>query len=140
MMKSKSSIVSIVCILVKVALNFFREEGFGGETFLFFKGSASSLGGVTSPCFYSSSFPFISSTSSSPPRPGDTEEVFFEVMLKSWNSSVFFLLLVLGVSCSLSVTSGLSSSGSDISAGSVGIRRSADQSSVISSRSSSVSL
>jgi hypothetical protein len=80
---------------------FLREEGFVGETFLFFKGSASSLGGVTFPFFFSSSFPFISSTSSSPPRSGDTEVVFYDALLKSWTSSVFFLLLVLGVSCSL---------------------------------------
>jgi hypothetical protein len=83
MMKSKSSIVSIVCILVMVALDFFREVDFMGESFLLFKGLASSLGGVTSPCFCSSSFPFISSTSSSPPRPGDTEGVFSDVFLKS---------------------------------------------------------
>jgi hypothetical protein len=30
-----------------VAFDFFWEEGFRGETFLFFKGSTSSLGGVT---------------------------------------------------------------------------------------------
>jgi hypothetical protein len=72
-----------------------------GETFLFFKGSASSLGGVTSPCFCSYSFPFISSTSSSPPRPGDTEAVFFYALLKSCTSAFFFLLLVSSVSCSL---------------------------------------
>jgi hypothetical protein len=101
MMKSKSSTVSIVCILVKVALDLFQEEGFGVENFLFFRGSTSSVGGVTSPYFFSSSFPFISSTSSSPPWSGDTEEVFSDVLLKSWNSSIFFLLLGLGVSFSL---------------------------------------
>jgi hypothetical protein len=97
MMKSKSSTVSTVFILVTVALVFFREEGFGGETFLFFKGSTSSLGGVTSPCFFSSSFPFISSTSSSPPQPVDIEAIFSKALLKSWTFLVFFLLLVLGV-------------------------------------------
>jgi hypothetical protein len=51
MMKSNSSVVSMVFILVMVALNFFREEGFGREPFLFFRESVSSLGGVTSPCF-----------------------------------------------------------------------------------------
>jgi len=40
MINSKSSIVSIVYILVMVALYFFREVGFLGETFLFFKGSS----------------------------------------------------------------------------------------------------
>jgi hypothetical protein len=47
MMKSKSSEVRTVCILVMVAFDFFQEEGFKGETFLFFKGLTSSLGGVT---------------------------------------------------------------------------------------------
>jgi hypothetical protein len=54
MMKSKSSIVSIVFILVKVALDLFQKVGFMGKTFLFFKGSSSSigsLGGVTLPFF-----------------------------------------------------------------------------------------
>jgi hypothetical protein len=83
MMKSKSSAVSTIYILVTVALDLFWEEGFEGVTFLFFKGSASSLGGVTSPCFCSYSFPFISSTSSSPPRLGDSEAVFPEALLKS---------------------------------------------------------
>jgi hypothetical protein len=46
---SKSSVVSTVFILVMVALDFFQEEGFGGETFLFFRGSVSSLSGVLSP-------------------------------------------------------------------------------------------
>jgi hypothetical protein len=73
-----------------VAFNFFREEGFREETFLFFKGSTSSLGGVTSLGFYSSS------TLSPPPLSGDTEGVLPEVLLKFWTSSVF-----LGVLCSL---------------------------------------
>jgi hypothetical protein len=83
MMKSKSSAVSTFFILVTVAFDFFWEEGFKGETFLFFRGSTSSLGGVTLPGFYSSPFPFSSSTSSSPPRSGDTEAVFLEALLKS---------------------------------------------------------
>jgi hypothetical protein len=82
-MKSKSSEVRTVYILVMADFNFFREEGFRGETFLFFKGSTSSLGSVTSPGFCSVS------TSSSPPQSGDTEAVFPEVMLKFWTSSVF---------------------------------------------------
>jgi hypothetical protein len=51
MMNSKSSVVSTIFILVTMALDFFQEEGFKGETFLFFKGLVSSLGGVTSPYF-----------------------------------------------------------------------------------------
>jgi hypothetical protein len=94
-MKSKSSVGRIVCILVTVALYFFQEEGFVGETFLFFKGSTSSLGHVTSPFFFSAS------TSSSTPWSGDSEAVFPEALLKSWTSIVFFLLFVPGVSCSL---------------------------------------
>jgi hypothetical protein len=100
-MKSKSLTVSTVYILVKVALDFFREEGFLGEIFLFFKGSTSSLGGVTFPFFCSYSLSLTSSTFSSSPRPSDTEVVFSDAFLKSWTSSVFFLLLGPGVSCSL---------------------------------------
>jgi hypothetical protein len=138
MMKSKSSTVSTVFILVMVAFNFFREEGFKGETFLFFRESTSSLGGVTSPGFYLVPFPFSSSTSSSPPQSGDIEEVFPEALLKSWTSSVFFVLLGLGVSCSLCIVSGIS--GSNISGGFAGRRIYAGQSLVILSRSYSVSL
>jgi hypothetical protein len=96
MIKLKSFIVRIVCILVKVALDSIWEVGFMGETFLFFRGSASSvgsLGGVTPPCFYWSSLLFVSSTSSSPPCPGDIKAVPSDALLKFWNSSVFFLLL-----------------------------------------------
>jgi hypothetical protein len=140
MMKSKSSIVRTVFILVTMALDFYWEEGFGGETFLLFRGSTLSLGGVTSPGFCSAPFPFSSSTSSSPPRSGHTEEVFPEAILKSWTSSVFFVLLGLGVSSSLCIVFGPSGSNISISAGSVGIRRFVDQSLVISSMSSFVSL
>jgi hypothetical protein len=110
MMNSKSLVVSTVCILVTVVLDFFQEECCGGETFLFFRGSVSSLGSVTLPFFYSVSFPFISSTSSSPPQSGDIEELLPKALLKSWTSSVFFFLLGLCVSCSLCVVSGLSRS------------------------------
>jgi hypothetical protein len=68
--KSKSSKVRTVCILVMVAFNFFQEEGFRGEPFLFFRGSNSS------PCFYSTSF--SSNSSPSPPHSGDMEEVFLD--------------------------------------------------------------
>jgi hypothetical protein len=47
-MKSKSSNVREVHILVTGVLSFFLEEGFRGETFLFFDESSSSLGGGTS--------------------------------------------------------------------------------------------
>jgi hypothetical protein len=137
-MKSKSLVVRTVFILVTVAFNFFQEEGFRGETFLFFRGSTSSLGSVTSPSFFSSPLPFISSTLSSHPQSGDTEAVFPETLLNSWTSLVFFVLLGPGVSCSLCMVSGIL--GSEISAGSVGRRRSTDQSLVISYRSSSRSL
>jgi hypothetical protein len=90
-MKSKSLEVRTVCILVMVDFDFFQEEGFwGGGTFLFFKGSTSSLGGVTLLGFCSAP------TSSSPAQSGDTEGVFHEVLLKFWTSLVF-----LGVFCSL---------------------------------------
>jgi hypothetical protein len=81
MMKSKSSEVRVVSNLGLVAFDFFLEEGFGGETFLFFKGSSSSLGGVTFPFFCSNSAPSISS--SSPPCSGEIEAVFVEVL---WTS------------------------------------------------------
>jgi hypothetical protein len=90
-----------------VALDFFWEEGLGGETFLLFRGSVSSLDGVTSPSFYSSLVPFMSSTSSSPPHSSDTEEVFPEALLNSCTSIVFFILLGLDVSCAVSGLSGL---------------------------------
>jgi hypothetical protein len=130
-MKSKSSAVSKVFILAAVALDLFHEEGLYRDTYLFLKGSVSSLDGVTSPFFCSTSFSFISSISSSPPHLGDMESIFPEVLLRSWTSSVFFIFLGLGVSC---MVSGLS--GPNISAGSTGMRRSVDQSLMISSRSS----
>jgi hypothetical protein len=110
MMKSKSSVVSTVFILVTMAFDFFREKGYGRENFLFFRGSTSSLGGVTSPRLCSGPFPFISSTSSSPPQSGDTKAIFPEELLKSWTSLVFFIFLCLRVSCSLCMVSGLSGS------------------------------
>jgi hypothetical protein len=78
-MKSKSSEVRVVYILVMVSFTFFREEGFGRETFLFFEGSSSSLVGVTSLFFYSTSVPFTSS--SSPSCLGEIEAVFAKVLL-----------------------------------------------------------
>jgi hypothetical protein len=116
-MKSKLSEVRVVSNLVPVAFDFFLKEGFGGETFLFFEGSSSSLGGVTSPFFGSTSAPSISLPS--PPYSAKMEAVFTDALSKSWASSVFFVLL--GPSISVAV-SGLSTL--DISAGSAGTRRS----------------
>jgi hypothetical protein len=45
--KSKSSGVRVVLNIVRVALVFFHDDGFGGVIFLFLEGSSSSLGGVT---------------------------------------------------------------------------------------------
>jgi hypothetical protein len=127
MRKSKSSEVRKVCILVMVAFDFFHEEGFRGEPFLFFRGSTSS------PCFCSNYF--SSNSWPSPPCSGDMEVVFMDALSNSGTSSVLFVLLGLGVSYAV-----YRLSMSDISAGSAGIRRSADQSLVISSKSSSISL
>jgi hypothetical protein len=81
-MKTKSSKVRIVYILFIEAFDLIREECFGGEgTFIFFEGSSSSLGGVTSPLFYSTSMPSISLPS--PPCTGDMEAVFVELLLTS---------------------------------------------------------
>jgi hypothetical protein len=46
-MKSKSSNVRAVCILVTLVLGFFLEEYFRRETFLLFNESSSSLGEVS---------------------------------------------------------------------------------------------
>jgi hypothetical protein len=63
-MKSKSSKVRVVHILVIGVLGFFLEEDFRGETFLFFNESSSSLGGGTSTLFCSFYVPYSSSPSS----------------------------------------------------------------------------
>jgi hypothetical protein len=127
MRKSKSSRVRMVYILVMVAFAFFQEECFRGEPFLFFRGSTSS------PCFYST---YLSPNSSpSPPYSCEMEAVFTDVLSNSWTSSVFFSPLGPGVSC---IVSRLSMS--DIFAGYARTRRSTDQSLVISSKSSSISL
>jgi hypothetical protein len=64
MMKYMSSIMRTVYIYGLLALDFFRDVGFVGETFLFLEVSTSSirsLGGVTSPCFFLSYSPLSSS-------------------------------------------------------------------------------
>jgi hypothetical protein len=71
-MKSKSSEVKVVSNLVLVAFILFLEEGFGGETFILFEGSSSSLGIVTFPLFYFTYVP-------SPPFSADP-------LSKSWTS------------------------------------------------------
>jgi hypothetical protein len=123
----KSSEVRTIYILVMVAFDFFREEGFRGKPFLFFRGSTSY------PFFYSTYLSFNSSPST--PCSGDMEAVFTDALSNSWTSSVFFVLLISGVSYAIF---GLSMF--DISAESTGIRRSNNQSLVISSKSSSISL
>ena len=60
-MKSKSSNVREVRILVTGVLGFFLEEDFRGETFLFLDDSASSLGGGTLTFYRSYSAPSSSS-------------------------------------------------------------------------------
>ena len=56
-MKSKTSNVREVRILVTGVLGFFLEEDFRGETFLFFDESSLSLGGGTSNFYFSVSVP-----------------------------------------------------------------------------------
>jgi hypothetical protein len=116
-----------------VALDFFREEGFGGVIFIFMEGYSSSLGGVDSPLFCSTSVP--PSSSPSPPYAGEIEVVFVDVLGTSSTSSSFLVLLG---PCVSNIASGLSSS--DLSMGSATIRKSVEHSLVISSKSSLVSL
>jgi hypothetical protein len=109
MMIFMSSIMSTICIYDLLALDFFRDVGFVGETFLFLEVLASSrgsLGGVTSPCFFLYSSPLSSSlyTLSSPPPLGEFEVVSSEALFSSCTYSVFFLLLLLGASYSSRVT------------------------------------
>jgi hypothetical protein len=143
-MKSKSSTMSTFCIFGLLYLEFFCNEGFVGETFLFVDGSVSSgrfYGVVTLPCLSSScSFSFFF-TSSSPPPLGDSDGVSFDVLCTSCTSCFFFFLLLLGESYSSRVTTVFPMRlGSDSSVGLVGIRSSTCQSLMISSRSSVVSL
>jgi cytochrome c biogenesis protein CcdA len=136
-MKSKSSNVREVCILVTGVLGFFLKEYFRGETFLFFDESSSSLGGGTLNFCCSVSVPYSSSPSSS----GVMEAILTDRLSTSWTSSVFFIVftffILLGPSVSYAV---LGLSMSDIYAGSAETRRSINHSLVISSRSSSVNL
>jgi len=130
--KSKSYVVRIVLNVVLVTLAFFRDEGFGGVTFLFLDGSSSCLGGVTSPLFFLNSVPPHSPPSS---LSGEIKAVSVEVLLTSWTSSSFLALLGPGV---LDIVSGLSTL--DIIARFIGTRRSFDHSLVISSKSYSINL
>jgi hypothetical protein len=123
--KLKSSGVSVVFILVTRVLGFFREEGFRGETFLFFDESSSSSG-------------LCSTSSSLPSCSGEMDAVLTDLLSISYISSsffifvVFFILLGPGVSCA---ASGLLMS--DNSVGSTETRSFFDHSLVISSRYSS---
>jgi hypothetical protein len=131
-MKSKSSNVRAVHILVTWVLGFFLEEDFRGEIFLFFDESSSSLSGGT--------YTFCCSVSV-PSSSGVMQAVLTDRLSTSWTSSVFFVIfdffVLLGPGVSYAVPGLLMS---DISAGSVETRRSTDHSLAISSRSSSVSL
>jgi hypothetical protein len=129
-----------------LAFEFFRDEGFFGEPFLFLDVSifgGGSLGGVTSPCSYFSSSPSSSSLSTlSPPPPSSEFDVIsFDALFGSCTSSLFFLLLLLGASYSSRVTRGLPMrSGSKSSIYSIGTRNSEGHSLFISSISSSMNL
>jgi hypothetical protein len=89
-----------------MAFDFFRDEGFVGEPFLFLDVSASGkgyLGSVTSPCFYLSSRTSSSSslsTLSPPPPSGESSVVSFDAQLNFWASSFFFFMLLLDASYS----------------------------------------
>jgi hypothetical protein len=76
--KSKSSRLRVVLSMVRVALSFFRDEGFGGVILFFLEGSSSSLGGVALLLFCSTYVP--PSSSSSPPFAGEREVVFVDVL------------------------------------------------------------
>jgi hypothetical protein len=112
MMRSMSSTVSIVFNLGLLYFDFFHDEGFMGETFLFLDASASSmgfLGGVTSSdSFLSySPFSFSLSTSSPPLHPSESKVVSSDALFNSCTSYFFFLLLLLGAFYSSRVTIGL---------------------------------
>jgi hypothetical protein len=145
-MKSKSSTVSTVCSFSLLALEFFRDVGFVGETFLFLDVSGLSGGfcsSVTSPFFCLSYSPLCSSlsTSSPPPLLGESDAVFSDVLCISCTYSFFFILLLLGASYSSRVTTGLPMRlASDSSACLTSIRNSTVHSLVISFRSSSMNL
>jgi hypothetical protein len=103
MIRSMPSTMRIVWNGVLLVFDFFHNEGFIGEPFLFldvFASVSGSLGDVTSPYFCLSSSPSSSSFStSSPPSPsGESDVVSFDALLNSYTSSFFFFLLLLGVS------------------------------------------
>jgi hypothetical protein len=111
-MRSASSTVSTFCDRSLLARDFFRAEGFCGETFLFLDVSSSiggSFGGVTSPfsCLsYSPSSSWF--TSSPPPPPSESDAVSSDALFMSYTSSFFlFFLVLLGPSHSIWVTKGL---------------------------------
>jgi hypothetical protein len=119
--RSMSSTVSTVWNGDLVAFDFFHNEGFIKEPFLFldvFSSERGSLGGVTSSCLCLSSPPSSSSfyTLSPPPSSSESDVVSFDVLLNSCTPSFFFFLLLLGASYSSRVTTGLPMrSGSDSS-------------------------
>jgi hypothetical protein len=126
--------------------DFFRDEGFCREPFIFLDVSVfvmGFLGGVTSPCYYFFSSPSSSSlyTSSPPPPSGESGVVSFDALLNSCTSSFFFFLLLLGVPYSSRVTTELlMRSGSESFVCLTDTRNFVGYSLVISSMSSSMSL
>jgi len=141
---SRLSILITFYIFGLLDLDFFRKEGFVGETLLFLDGLVSSgrfCGGFTSP--FLSYYYYFSSlfTSLSPPPLGDWDVVSSDVLCISYTSYFFFFFLLLGKSYSSWVTTEfLMRYDSVISTRSAGIRSFAGYSLMISSRSSVVSL
>jgi hypothetical protein len=146
MMRSISSTVSTVSNGGLLARDFFHNEGFFGEPFLFLDVSISVrgfLGGVTLPCSCFSSSPSSSSlsTSSPPPPSGESGVASSDALCVSCTSSFFFFFFFLGPSYSSWVTTGLPMrSRSESYVCSTGTRNSTGHSFVIYSMSSSVSL
>jgi hypothetical protein len=105
MIRSMSSTMNTVWNGGLLAFDFFCNEGFIEEPFLFLDVSASVwgyLGVVTSPSFYLYYSPSSFSLSTlSPPSPsGESGVVSFDALLNSYTSSLFFFLLLLGASYS----------------------------------------
>jgi hypothetical protein len=92
--------------------DFFHDEVFFGESFLFldvYVSSRGSLGGVTSPYLCLSSSPSSSSFSTSSPSPpsGESDAVSSDALCISFTYSFLLLLLLLGASYTSHVTTGL---------------------------------
>jgi hypothetical protein len=145
MISSLSSTINIVWNGGLLAFDFFRDEDFVGEPFLFLDVSIfvrGSLSSVTLSCFLLYSSPSSSYFySSSPPPSSESNVVSFDALLHSCISYFFLFLLLLGASYSSRVTIGLlMRSGSEIYSWSTSTRNSTGHSLVFSSMSSSMSL